>query len=246
MSGRLVVSLHDVTPATFGACLEVVDTLVAMGIPRLGLLVIPDAPDQPLLPGHELADWLRTQQAAGHELVQHGYTHRRDPDAPLSLAAALGNAVLARGAGEFLGLDTAAAAARLRAGRQRLAACGLQVDGFVAPAWLYSRAAAVAVAALGFRFLETHTRLRDLVRGRDHWGVAISNRPGPWAGDALARMVNERLVRFHRHRRVLRLAVHPADLSFHRPFEHTRRLLAALLGAGWQPAVCADILNEAA
>ena len=38
----LVVSLHDVSPRTRGACAEILRELAALGVPRCSLLVIPD------------------------------------------------------------------------------------------------------------------------------------------------------------------------------------------------------------
>ena len=156
--------------------------------------------------------------------------------------AGLLDAALARGAGEFLHLDHAAAAVRLAAGRERLARCGLQADGFVAPAWLYSPAAAQAVADAGFRYLTTHLRLRDLRDGVDLWSFGTSNRPGTWCWDYVGRGVNEGFCWLHRPLPLIRIGIHPADLDHARPFRHTLSLLRRLLAAGRRPVAYRDCL----
>lgn len=230
----LVVSLHDVCPRTWSTCRVVLDQLSAIGLRRRSLLVIPaDAGGAvDLVPG--FGAWLRERQAAGDELVQHGLTHAPVP-ATLSGSARLLDAALARGAAEFLGLNRQQAAERLAAGRAHLAAVGVHSAGFTAPAWLTSAEAAAAVADAGFRYLTTHLRVRDLVTGRDHWSFGLSNRPADWFQDRLGRVVNEALVRLESPLPLIRVAIHPADLDRHRPYEHTLRLLRRLLRAGREP-----------
>ncbi|MBI5835075.1 MAG: polysaccharide deacetylase family protein [Armatimonadetes bacterium] len=239
MSAALVVSVHDVCPRTQADCAVILAELDRLGIRRRSLLVIPAEPGAELdLP---CARWLRDLAARGDEIVQHGLYHRRQPgEPPLSAPRALLDALLARGAGEFLGLDHAAATARLAEGRQRLGALGLSAAGFVAPAWLYSGAAAEAVRDSGFRYLTTHLRLRDFTRGADTWSFGISNRPGPLRDDLIGRGVNELMVAAHRAAPLLRIAIHPADLHHGRPFEHTLSLLARLVAAGRQPMTYLD------
>lgn len=241
--GALVVSLHDVCARTHDACQTILACLAAAGVRRTSLLVIPADGGAEL--DAETATWLRALAGDGHEIVQHGYYHRRGADEPaLRGWAATLDALLARGAGEFVALDEAEAARRLAAGRERLAAHGLAAEGFVAPAWLYSPGAAAAVRAAGFRYLTTHLRLRDLARGADHWSFGISNRPGPAAGDRLGRLVNRTLVTAHAPAPLVRLAIHPADLDFGRPFDHTLRLLDGLLAAGREPLTYLEWLER--
>lgn len=228
MTGALVVSLHDVCPRTQAACQAILTLLDRLGIRRRSLLVIPCDPGGAADEVPAFAGWLRERAAAGDEIVQHGLHHHRRDQPPLRGGPARLDALLARGAGEFLGLDYAAARDRLEAGRRRLVALGLEPIGFVAPAWLYSSAAAAAVRDAGFAYLTTHLRLRDLRRGRDHWSFGISNRPGPLGPDLLGRAVNEILWAAHLPAPLVRIAIHPADLSFHRPIAHTLSLLRRL------------------
>ena len=251
MKPALVVSLHDVCPRTRDDCAVILAELDRLGIGRRSLLVIPAEPGAEL--DADCARWLRHLAARGAALVQHGLYHRRQTgepplpgapplpgEPPLPAGRALVERLLARGAGEFLGLDYEQALDRLHDGRRRLAALGIEAAGFVAPAWLYSPEAAAAVAAAGFRYLTTHLRLRDLHRGHDTWSFGISNRPGPLRDDLIGRGVNELFVAAHRPAPLLRIAIHPADLHHGRPLEHTLRLLARLMRGGRQPLTYLD------
>lgn len=244
MNGALVVSLHDVCPATWPACRTILARLAAEGVRRASLLVIPAAPGGAIDEVDGFAAWLRDLAGAGHEIVQHGLHHARPATAsePVGLPRLL-DRVLARGAGEFVAVERDEAVAKLREGRRRVTACGLAAAGFVAPAWLYSPGAAAALAALGFRYFTTHLRVRDLTRRRDHWSFGISNRPGPLAPDLVGRGVNELFRLAHTGCPLLRLAVHPADLDHGRPFEHTVRLLRVARGEGRRAMTYADWLG---
>ena len=238
MSGHLVVSVHDVCPRTWRVVRTILHELDHLGIARRSLLVIPAEPSGEL--DVPLGRWLRVRAAAGDEIVQHGLYHRRFGGRPLRGGDGLLDALLARGAGEFLGLDELEAARRLAEGRLRLADHGLSAVGFVAPAWLTGPAAVAAVRAAGFRYLTTHCRVRDLRTGRDTWSFGLSNRPGPLGPDLVGRAVNEVGVLLHTPAALVRIAIHPADLDHHRPFAHTLGLLRRLLAAGRRPLTYRD------
>lgn len=239
----LVVSVHDVHPGTLTECRTILAHLDALGIHRRSLLVIPCA-DGSLEPAPEFGEWLQAQQAAGDEVVQHGYYHRRQPtDPPLTTLAAVLDTLLARGAGEFLSIGYTEALHRLKLGRERLVEWGCEAQGFVAPAWLYSALAARAVADAGFSYYTTHLRLRDLKQCRDHWSFGISNRPGELWPDLVGRGVNEVLCQLHQwFGPLIRIAIHPADVHHHFPFGHTLTLLRRVLAAGATPVTYADYL----
>ncbi|MCC7492023.1 MAG: DUF2334 domain-containing protein [Fimbriimonadaceae bacterium] len=243
MTPALVVSVHDVCPRTFALCRQILVALSAAGVRRRSLLVSPAEPGLAPEATPGFVPWLHRCAAAGDEIVLHGYHHRRDPvEPPLRGRAAWLDGLLARGAGEFVGLDQATALARLVAGRAALDRLGLPTSGFVAPAWLYSPAAATAVRQAGFDYYTTHGRLRDLRRGREHWSFGISNRPGSLAPDLVGRAVNEAFSLLHRPLPLLRLAVHPADCQHHQPFQHTLALVRRALAAGRRPLTYAEYL----
>jgi len=148
-STLLVVSIHDVAPATAEETRQWCRDVDSLGIPT-SLLVIPgpwrgsSLADEP-----SYGDVLRERVAAGDDLVLHGWVHRAGPEGS-RLRRTVCQAV-ARGAAEFGALDEAQATERLEAGRAVLAGLGLTVDGFTPPGWLASRAADRALARAGFR-----------------------------------------------------------------------------------------------
>ena len=82
MNGRraLAVSVHDTSPLTREATERMLHDLAGVGIGATSLLVVPDH--------HHKADidkdpaflaWLREKQLAGHEIILHGFYHRREP-----------------------------------------------------------------------------------------------------------------------------------------------------------------------
>ena len=146
----LVVSLHDVSPQTRGACAVILGALAALGVPRCSLLVIPDHHRR----GHFLADaacaaWLRAQAAAGHELVMHGYYHERARRDGESVGAKLTTRIYTADEGEFFDLERAQAAALVEKARADFRQLGVEPAGFIAPAWLLSAEAEETLRELG-------------------------------------------------------------------------------------------------
>src|SRR5579875_1511025 len=121
----LVVSIHDVAPATLGDVRYLLDALDEMGARPRVLKVIPNADGHGDVRAYPaLVRLLADEVAAGSEVLLHGYTHRaagplRGPW-PRRLRARL----FAGTAAEFLTLDIAATRERLDAGRQMLRDCG--------------------------------------------------------------------------------------------------------------------------
>jgi len=214
MSRRgLVVSLHDVSPETQAASSEILAQLVALGVPRCSLLVVPDHHRR----GHFLADaaccaWLRAQAAAGHELVMHGYHHQRARRREESAGTKLTTRIYTADEGEFYDLDRAAAAALVERARADFRQLGVEPAGFIAPAWLLSGEAETALGELGCAYT---TRLGSVVdlQGRRVfksqslvWSVRNA-----WRRQA-SRAWNALLFRALAANPLLRISIHPVDL----------------------------------
>jgi predicted deacetylase len=172
----LIVSIHDVAPSTARDVAWLLARLGELGIDRRVLKVIPNEGGERRLDADlDLVAALRAEQAAGGEIVLHGWTHqaasavpsagRRDgPSALDRLRARL----FAGDAAEFVDLPATEAARRIEAGRDLLASLGLAVEGFCAPGWLAGRGSAAVLRAAGFRFLVSYGWLIDLARGGRH------------------------------------------------------------------------------
>jgi hypothetical protein len=176
----------------------------------LTLLVVPRMHGDAALPAPYLR-WLYAQAAAGHELALHGLTHRDEGPPSRGLRELLLRRVYTASEGEFAALTEVQAAGRLREGRAWARALGLEMDGFVAPAWLLSRPALKAVALAGF----THTcALTQVIALPQRQALAspslvFSTRSGWRRRVSLA--WNTHLARRSRDARLLRLDLHPGD-----------------------------------
>src|SRR5690606_7593975 len=135
----LVVSIHDVSPLTRDRVTEMIDALSALGVERTSLLVIPNHHHRaPMSSDQGFCDWLGPLAEAGHEIVLHGYHHRRGPEekpgeARGSLRDHLITEYYTAGEGEFYDLSEAEAGSRLAQGLEDFRAAGFAPTGFIAP-----------------------------------------------------------------------------------------------------------------
>ena len=207
----LLVSIHDVSPRFEGEVDRLLDLLRPYVGDRLAMLVVPNHwGNSPVVAGSPFATRLRRWADQGVEMFLHGYFHR-DEATHDGLSNRLRARLLTAGEGEFLGLSRDAAIERITAGRNLLAdIIGRDVDGFVAPAWLYGQGALEALEACALRLAEDHWRVwspaqrRDLARG-----PVIT-----WASRTRARLASSLLAAAalrHAPMPVLRIGVHPPD-----------------------------------
>jgi len=205
----LVVSIHDVSPLTR----ERTDAMLAdLGL-ATSLLVVPDHHRKAPIAGDAgFGEWLRARAADGHEIVQHGYFHVREPrrgEGPLDRAI---TGTYTAGEGEFYDLPYEDARGLLARGRAALVACGVEARGFIAPAWLLGREAARAVADEGFLYT---TRLGGIERIATP-AAAWRSQSLVWSVRAAWRRIvsqawNASLFVRLRSNRVVRIGLHPPD-----------------------------------
>lgn len=226
----LVVSLHDVSPHTHAACAAILEKLAALGVPRTSLLVIPDHHHR----GHILADasfrtWLQAQAGAGHEIVIHGYYHRRERRAEESARDMFTTRLYTADEGEFYDLDRATATALVTKARDEFRQLDLATPGFIAPAWLLSRAAEDALRDLHFEYTTRLGSVLDLQNSVTHRSQSLvwSVRSG-WR-----RWTSLRWNAFLFHRlsahRLLRISIHPVDLQHAAIWKQIRELITRAL-----------------
>ncbi len=241
---RLVVSVHDVAPASADETAQWCSDADGFGIP-VSLLVIPgpwrgaSLADRP-----DFASFLRERRAGGDEIMVHGWSHRAGPEGSWPRRT-LGRAV-ARGAAEFAALDVDEAAAKLRAATAVMTESGLFTTGFTPPGWLASPAAEQALRVAGFSHTTDHFGAKDLRTGRRHRGFALSHRPGGgWSERFGAAMFVTMARRNAAGGGLVRLALHPDDL--HRPGlrDATLRAIDAALSAGARATTYAELVEVA-
>jgi predicted deacetylase len=135
----LAVALHDVEPATFERCVRLREWLAERGVDRATLLVIPARDLHPVGErSPEMVEWLAERRRLGDSIAQHGFQHEqlRRANWPQRLRAL---ARTRRGA-EFAGLDGEETRRAVEAGWRLMKLAGIEPDGFVAPAYVYTPA----------------------------------------------------------------------------------------------------------
>jgi uncharacterized protein len=207
---RLVVSVHDVSPATAAESRRWVNELGELGV-TASLLVVPGPwRERTLADDPAFAGWLRACVARGHEVCLHGWTHTAPPGGP-AMRVRVGNLV-ARGCAEFWCLSTDEAAARVRWGLAVLGGIGLATTGFTPPGWLASATAIRGVRKAGLRYVTTHGSVVDLRTGRRIRAPVICHRPHSRGERPGSVLMSRGPGIFLRPGRVLRMALHPDDL----------------------------------
>ena len=208
----LAVSVHDVSPLTRDRVEVMLRDLAEVGVGVTSLLVVPDH--------HHRADidqdsgflaWLREKEAAGHEMVLHGFYHRREKAGGGGWTRKIVTEHYTAGEGEFYDLDYETARGRMGRGREKLTGAGLEVIGFIAPAWLLGDEAERAARNLGFAYTTRLGGVLDLRCGdytasqslvysvRSAWRRAVSLWWNAWLASRL------------RKNPLARLGLHPPD-----------------------------------
>lgn len=137
--GTIAVALHDIEPATFERCALIRDWLNDHGVDRVTLLVVPARDLHPFGErSPEMIEWLAERRGSGDSIAQHGFQYaqlRRPAFAQRMLAP-----TAAQRSAEFVGLDGEETRRAVDAGWRVLKLAGIEPDGFVAPAYAYTRA----------------------------------------------------------------------------------------------------------
>jgi len=191
------------------------------GAGAVSLLVVPDHHHKaPIDRDAGFLDWLRAREREGHEIVLHGFFHRRESGG--GLAKRLITEHYTAGEGEFYDLDYEEARRRLARGRDMLS--GFELKGFIAPAWLLGSDAERAVRDEGYAYTTRLGSMLDLRSGartdsqslvysvRSAWRRACSLLWNSW--------LNARL----RVNPLVRLGLHPPDWRHEKIKAHALRL----------------------
>lgn len=240
----LTVTLHDVAPATLARCREWVAQIERVAPLPLTLLVVPHYGYEPSTP--EFEHWLDERLGRGDELALHGLTHRDDGPPPRSLADRLRRRVYTASEGEFAALDAADATQRMNAGRRWFDRRGWTPRGFVAPAWLLSDEAWVALRGQPFDYTCTFGELLALQaparRLRAH-PIVYSTR-APWRR-GLSQATNHLVGWGARRRMWMRLELHPSDVEHRAVCDAALRILAsAAADASREPLTLAALADR--
>ncbi|MEY3748368.1 MAG: DUF2334 domain-containing protein [Actinobacteria bacterium] len=236
----LVVSIHDVAPATFERSVRILKILESRGI-RASMLVIPGYwQDHGPVKNDDFARWLREAECRGHELVQHG-THHVSFRNRRGLRARIGR-LIGRGCEEFWDITPEEAYERARQGRALLESIGVRPRGFISPAWLSSRGTLGALRSLGFEYSTSHTRVIDLVSSCSLRAVALSQRPGSTSTVVAALLVRFVGLMAVRSNKIVRVAIHPKDLDSNSAIWSSLATIDAARRAGMRSVTYSDVV----
>ncbi len=230
MQRALVVSIHDVAPATRDRVDEIVRHITDLGANFSSLLVVPDYHRQ----GRAMADpafceWLRELGERGHEVVLHGFFHeraRRPNETPRDQFI---TRFYTADEGEFYDLGYDEARALIEEAQRDFAAQGFRPRGFIAPAWLLGAEAERAAIDAGMTYTTTLRQVRDFVARQEiasqslGYSVRSSWRRGlslGWNRWLFSRLTNNAL---------LRLSLHPPDISHPEIWRQIRGIIARAL-----------------
>ncbi len=226
----LVVSIHDVAPATHKRAEEIIGELAHHGVGVCSLLVVPNYHHY----GSSTEDrgfvrWLQELEAKGHEIVIHGYFHERPRRDGESVSQKLFTRFYTKDEGEFYDLDYDEAFRRIKQAREEFTAAGLTPRGFIAPAWLLGAPGEQAAADADLEYTTWLTGVRDL-RSRETFPartLAYSVRSGWRRATSLA--WNNLLAQRLADAPLARISIHPPDRDHPEIWQQILRLTDRLL-----------------
>jgi hypothetical protein len=244
MTATVVVSLHDVAPASLEASQRWL-SLVERHDMVASLLVIPGMwRDRSLATSPDCVRWLHQATERGHEVVLHGWEHRQLPDSTASRARRLHSQVRARGCAEFATLQPDAAQHLLELGLGALAHQGFHPHGFVPPGWMAQRSTDDVLRDLGFAYTTSQWEVRDLQQHTVHRIPSTSQRPGSRFTNIAAKAMLMASKQFAARQRHLRIALHPDDLLHPTLESITDGMLSAVATAGHQSLTYETMLKS--
>jgi predicted deacetylase len=225
----LIVSLHDVAPVTWDTTKQIVRELQQYGIRTCSLLVVPDYHHTgSSLQNVSFATWLKEREAAGHEVVIHGYFHLRPRQAAESVKNQFLTQFYTQDEGEFFDLDYDEAKRRITVAREEFEQAGLKPHGFIAPAWLLGAAAERAAADAGMEYTTRLSSVHDLRSGDTFRARSlVYSVRNEWRRCA-SLCWNGLLAQLARPKSLVRLSIHPVDYEHRQIWKQISRLLAAL------------------
>lgn len=209
-----IVSVHDVAPSTQVAAEKIVRDLARRGVGVCSLLVVPNYHET----GESMADrgfvrWLRGLEAEGHEIVIHGYFHRRPEREREAARDRLITRFYTRGEGEFFDLEYDEALRRITEAHSKFVSAGLKPRGFIAPAWLLGSEAERAAADAEMEYTTRLTTVCDLRTGENFPARSlVYSVSKPWRRTT-SLCWNGTMARLMADASLLRLGIHPPDLA---------------------------------
>jgi predicted deacetylase len=210
----LVVSIHDVAPATGAPVERMLAQLGRVGVPACSLLVVPDYHRLgPSLGEPAFTAWLRSLAALGHEIVIHGFYHERARGIGESIRQKLVTRIYTADEGEFYDLGYADAAHRIRDAKKEFAEHDFDPQGFIAPAWLLGAEARRAAIDAGFRYTTTLRSVDDFATDKKFTSQSLVYSVRSTWRRTISLCWNRMLYLRLTKNPLLRIGLHPPDIE---------------------------------
>lgn len=228
--GYFIVSIHDASPAFSSELKEMVSELESHGIIPKSILAIPNYQERyNILKDDRFLSWIHSLTEKGDEIVHHGYNHLAGQGKHSSFYNYLYDRFFAKGCEEFQYLSYREAEDKIRLGKEIFHRGGIDCQGFVAPGWLMSQEAERALVAEGYRYATFIKLFRDYGRGMDVKSEVVRFISRPKLQDYLYRLYDFYLIKIKEKRgELVRVALHPSDVRFGKPFQYALRLIGQL------------------
>lgn len=223
---KLVVSFHDLHPGSMACCRRFLDRLIALGVPRASLLVVPNwYGREPITDHPDFCAWLREQP---HDISLHGWMHAAQHKTRGPMEWLVANHYTA-GEGEFYRLPASEAKQLVEKGLELFHQAGLSSKGFIAPAWLMDNALLPMLGKVGFRYSVTLNRFFDISGKREFRVPVLCTTSRTPMRRTLTRPVVSLLAERNVKAPVIRIAVHPIDFQYPKTAVFIDRLIAESL-----------------
>jgi len=238
---HLIVSLHDFHPGSLEAVREQIDLLGGLGVDRFSILAIPHYHHGKRLKDFSAAkNFLHQRRAAGDEVVIHGFFHDR---AGAPAGSWFWTRFYTANEAEFLDLSDGEVEHRIGTAVELWQSQGWPTEGFIAPAWILPPRQDAILRRMGFLYT---TRLREIhvLQKKRHvpaQSLCYSTRSA-WRRGA-SQIWNPALFWRLRRNQVLRLSLHPGDLTHPAIRQQILELTEMALAEGFQPVTYASYVQ---
>jgi predicted deacetylase len=223
----MVVSIHDVAPSKRETITHMLTDISHKGVRVTSLLVVPDYHHEGLFSEDpKFVGWLRDLEAQGHEVVIHGYYHQRSTRPAETVRDRFVTRLYTRGEGEFYDLDYDEALRRITRAQAQFREAGLHPHGFVAPAWLLSRAAEHAARDAELEYTTRLRTVRDLRSSQTFITRSIVYSVDSEWRRSVSLLWNGFLARVLNNTPLFRVSIHPPDRLYPRIWHQIIDLLS--------------------
>lgn len=229
MAAALCVSLHDVAPATWPQCEQLLQAIRAVAPIPLTWLVVPAYHRQPVADAAAFDRALEARLAAGDELALHGYSHLDEGPPASGWRQKFLRRIYTTSEGEFSAIDVTEAGRRIEQGLDWFAQRRWPVAGFVAPAWLLGPGAWQALRQFPFRYTTTLRYFYALPERRALLSPSLVYAARNGSSRWLSTRRNSLLARALTSRPLVRLGLHPKDAAYPQLLRQCQQLLEQLL-----------------